>query len=82
MIIRSWRKAARVAMDCRMPVVPLTPRSSSIAQRRATNSTSPVDWCVFSWSTMRFTCRLDPYAWFAQYEPQNRLQCEWASPSG
>src|SRR6478609_1878380 len=40
-------------MDCRMPVLSLTPNSSLMPQRRATRRTSDSDWCVLSRSVAK-----------------------------
>src|SRR6266542_3590158 len=48
----SVRTAARLAIDVRMPVFSLAPRSSETPQRVATRRTSVSDLCVSSWSAM------------------------------
>src|SRR5919202_1733513 len=51
--VGSHRKAARVAMDSRMPVLSLVPRSSAYPRRSATKRTSDSDWWVFNCSVTK-----------------------------
>src|SRR6266536_2197678 len=51
--VASVRKAVRVAIDCRMPLFSLTPRSSVIWQRAATSRTSVSERRVSRWSATK-----------------------------
>ena len=49
----SVKKAARDCIECKIPDLPLRPKSILIPQLLAISRTKDSDLCVFSWSVMK-----------------------------